>query len=235
MRLNRLLTRIFGREIFGLRALWLAVVGAGMLTPVEVRAANISFGITVGQTLPATATSVKVGRINYFVYHGSFYQQLKVGYVLVPAPLGATIKELPRGATQFKLGKVTYYQHGGVFFKGKGRNFEVCVAPAGAPAEGPTTPTADNSIAVEFGDAIYTFHRGRFFIQSPDGLLGRSTPVGGTTRDFPPNAMSVWFRDGEYFECGGVFFKEVAGGGFKIVPPPWTNTNVVPDALAQAN
>ena len=97
--------------------------------------------------------------------------------------------------------------------------------PAAAQAQAPAPPPPVN---VGWNDG--------FFIQSPDGLLGRSTPVGGTTRDFPPNAMSVWFRDGEYFECGGVFFQEVAGGGFKIVPPPWTNTNaVVPDALAQAN
>jgi hypothetical protein len=208
---------------------------SAVVLALPVRAAtNMSFGITVGATLPEKAAAVKVGKDTFFVYHGSFYRQLKVGYVLVPAPLGATIKALPRGAVQFKLGKVTYYQHAGVYFKGVGRNFQVCAAPADAPAETANPDAREAHLALEFGEDTYLFRRGRFFLESPDGLLGRTTPVGAIARDFPPDAMSVWFRDSEYFESGGVFFKEVAGG-FQVVQPPWVNSNAVPaDALAQA-
>lgn len=218
-----------------LDAAWFLAVGLLAYALPAAGATNMSFGVTVGQTLPEKATAVKVGKETYFVYHGSFYRALKGGYVLVPAPLGATIKALPRGAVQFKIGKVNYYQHAGVHFKGVGRNFQVCAAPAGAPPVA-TASGADAAthLALEFGENTYVFRDGRFFLNSPDGLLGRSTPVGAIARDFPPDAMSVWFRNHEYFESDGVFFQEIADG-FKVVLPPWQNTTVPsPDALAQA-
>lgn len=212
------------------------VVTAGVLALARpaAGATNMSFGITVGQTLPEKATTVKVARNTYFVYNGSFYRQLNGGYVLVPAPLGATIKALPRGASKFTIGKVHYYQHAGVYFKGVGRNFQVCAAPNGAPAPDAASASGSESLlALEFGEDTFVFHKGRFFEPSPDGLLGRSTPVGAVTRDFPPDAMSVWFRDSEYFESNGVFFREIAGG-FQVVLPPWQNTTVPgPDAVTQ--
>jgi Family of unknown function (DUF6515) len=220
-----------------LGAVWLVTVGVLAPALQAQGVSNMSYGITIGPTLPPTATAVKVGKESFFVYHGSFYRQLKVGYVLVPAPVGATIKALPRGATKFTIGKVVYFQHAGVTFKGKGKTFQVCAPPPGAPAAAPAALAAnEDHFAVEFGDAAYVFRNGRFFLQSPDGLLGRSTPVGAIARGFPPDAMSVWFRDSEYFESSGVFFHEIAGGGFKVVLPPWQNTNVVTtDSLAQAS
>lgn len=211
----------------------LMTAGVFLAAPSAARAAsNMSFGVTIGPTLPADAAPVRVGRDTYFAYHGSFYRQLKAGFVLVPAPRGATITELPRGATKFTVGKITYYQHAGVYFKSAGRKFQVCDAPTEAPiadVAGHGTPPPE--LAVQLGEDVYVFRRGRFFLNSPDGLLGRSTPVGGVTRDFPPDAMSVWFRDSEYFEANGVFFQETPRG-FQVVAPPWQRPPAVSDEAA---
>jgi hypothetical protein len=211
-----------------LGAFWFVTAAVFASAATAQGTSNMSFGITVGQSLPQGATSVRVGRETYFVYHGSFYRQLKVGYVLVPAPLGATIKALPRGAVKFTVGKAVYFRHAGVTYKATGRSFKVCTPPAGAPAVAEAAPSdGDSQIAVEHGDEKFVFRNGRFFVKSPDGLLGRSTPVGGIARDFPPDAMSVWFRNREYFEASGVFFQEIAEG-FMVVPPPWQNPAPVP-------
>ncbi len=199
-------------------------------------ASNMSFGITVGTELPRDADTVRVGRETFHVYHGSFYQHVKIGYVLVPAPLNATIGELPRGANRFKIGRTTYYRHAGVYFRATGRHFRVCAKPAAAPpeemvAESETAP----QLFVQLGDDTYIFQDGRFYLQSSDGLLGRSIPMGAIAKDFPREAMSVWFRDREFFECNGVFFQE-SPQGFKVVPPPWQKRTVVTDdTLAQAS
>ena len=212
------------------------LVTAGTLVSASLThaAANMSFGITIGSALPPEATTIRVARETFYVYHGSFYQQVKGGYVLVPAPVGATIKELPRGArkTKFSVGKATYYQHAGVYFKAVRRNFEVCDAPA---VKATAKAERDEHLGVKLGDDEFVFRNGRFYLASKDGLLGRSTPVGAVTRDFPPDAMSVWFRDSEYFESSGVFFQETANG-FRVVQPPWRETTVAPqEEVAQVS
>lgn len=184
-------------------------------------ASNISFGITVGAVLPKEAVSIRVGRDTFYVYHGSFYRQVRAGYVLVPPPRGATIRSLPRGAEKFTLGKAVYYRQGGIYYKAGGGRYQVCDAPAGAPAV--TADDKGETVEMNRDDEAYIFRQGRFFRKSPEGLVGRAAPLGAMTKEFPPDAMSVWYRDGEYFETNGVFFQEVAGG-FKVVPPPWQST-----------
>lgn len=199
-------------------------------------ASNMSYGVTVGTVLPADAAPVKVGRETFYAYNGTFYRQVQNGYVLVPAPIGATIKDLPRGVSEkFKVGKNTYYRHGNVYFEAIGRSkFRVCEAPAGAPAE-VVKAEPDAQLTVQLGDDVYLFVDGRFYLRSPDGLLGRSIPIGAVAADFPREAISVWFRDSEYFEQNGVFFRETSGG-FEVVPPPWKKTALASDdALASAS
>lgn len=185
-------------------------------------ASNISFGITVGTALPKEAASLRVGKDTFYVYHGSFYRQVRVGYVLVPPPHGATIRNLPRGAEKFTIGKVVYFRQGGIYFKADGGRFQVCDAPAGAPNVEPVD-VGTGGVAVSLEDDQYVFTRGRFFRKSPEGWVGRGAPLGAVAKDFPPDAMSVWFRNSEYYEANGVFFQEIAGG-FKVVPPPWQST-----------
>jgi hypothetical protein len=221
-----------------LAILSLTIPGPLLMAPSASGASNISYGITVGTSLPANTASVRVGRNTYRVYHGSFYRQMKHGFVLVPAPLGASIKSLPRGAEKMKIGKATYYRHAGVYFHARGRNYVVSKPPAETATTSDTAEAAaPREVAVQHGDENYVFRRGRFFLQSPDGLLGRSTPVGAITNEFPPDALSVWFNDREYFESGGVFFQEIAGGTFKVVPPPWQSVapTTDPQAVAQVS
>lgn len=199
----------------------LCVLAAGLFAAAlpAYGSSNISFGITVGATLPKDAVTLRVGKDTFYVYHGSFYRQLRVGYVLVAPPRGATIRNLPRGAEKFTIGKVVYFRQGGVYFKAGGGRFQVCDAPVGAPNVEPVD-AGTGGIAVSRENEEYVFTRGRFFRKSPEGWVGRGAPLGAVAKDFPPDAMSVWFRDSEYFEANGVFFQEVADG-FKVVPPPW--------------
>ena len=224
--------RVFGTMCV-LSAIVVAAAGSAQA------AGNVSYGVTVGKSLPSDADTVRVGRETFYVYNGSFYRQVKNGYVLVPAPIGARIRELPRGAnTKFKIGRTTYYRHGDVCYKATHRRYEVCAAPEGAPAAADDAANANVHLTVRLGDDTYLFVDGRFYLQilrSPDGLLGRSIPIGAVARDFPNDAISVWYRDREYFEQNGVFFREDAGG-FQVVPPPWKRTPVVTDeAIAQAS
>jgi len=210
-------------------------MAGAVIAPVSRAASNMSYGVTVGTALPSDAAPVRLGRDTFYVYNGSFYRQVKNGYVLVPAPIGAVIKDLPRGAsTKFKVGKTTYFRHGNVYFEAAGRKFRVCEAPVGTPAD-VLKADPDTHLTVQLGDDVYLFVDGRFYLRSADGLLGRSIPIGAIASEFPNEAISVWFLDKEYFEENGVFFRETSGG-FEVVPPPWKRTAVVSeDALASAS
>lgn len=209
----------------------LCLVTAGVLTPAPPLSANpnVSYGVTVAVKLPAEADTVRVGRQRYHVYKGSFYQEVKAGYVLVPPPIGAKVRELPRGTGPgFRIGRTTYFRHGDVCFRQVGRAFQVCEPPAEIALAEKGETNAEDPLTVRRGDETYMFIDGRFYLRSPEGLLGRAIPIGAVAEEFPPDAMSVWFRGREYFECNGVFFREV-GDGFEVVPPPWQRTKVSPD------
>jgi hypothetical protein len=57
-----------------------------------------------------------VGPTTYYYAGGAFYLQVQTGYVVVPAPSGATVTRLPPGATPVTLNGVIYYVAGSDYF-----------------------------------------------------------------------------------------------------------------------
>ena len=52
----------------------------------------------------------------YYYAGGVFYQQTPDGFVVVTAPLGATVSTLPAGAAPVNINGMIYYQADGAYF-----------------------------------------------------------------------------------------------------------------------
>lgn len=68
-------------------------------------------------SLPRGHISITVGGLGYYYHGGMYYQRRGGSYVVVTAPVGATISVLPIGYTTVHIGGVVHYQYGGVHYR----------------------------------------------------------------------------------------------------------------------
>ncbi len=62
-------------------------------------------------TMYVTAVMISVSNQNYYYNQGVYYTQSTSGYVVVPAPVGASVTVLPSDYTLVVVGSSTYYYY----------------------------------------------------------------------------------------------------------------------------
>lgn len=97
---------------------------------------RLSIGF-VAPILPAGFVSLGVGGHPFFYHGGYFYRPAPAGYVVVDAPLGASVVSLPASAVRIEISGITYYQYADAYYQWHlaRRAYVVVPPPAGAPAE----------------------------------------------------------------------------------------------------
>ncbi|MFA0811437.1 DUF6515 family protein [Microbulbifer epialgicus] len=116
------------------------------------RGPRVSIGF-IAPVLPRNHVRVAVGGHPYYYHGGHFYRHGPRGYVVVNAPLGASVVTLPTSAVRVQVGGVTYYRYADAYYQWVPANrtyvvvapptpvavvpAPVVAAPAAAPA--PTT------------------------------------------------------------------------------------------------
>lgn len=69
------------------------------------------------RNIPSSAQRHKMGRDVYFSHRGTYYQQVRRGYQIVPAPVGLRVRVLPRGARMIDNGRKPVFASRGSFFQ----------------------------------------------------------------------------------------------------------------------
>jgi hypothetical protein len=202
------------------KSLLLAGVGAAALGTSTLRAdSRVDAQLSIGIPLPYGYAEVVVGREHFYHYRGNFYRRGPHGFVMVRAPRGAVIRELPPRCARIYVGNVVYYRYGDVFYCAGPGGYVVVDPPVVASLPPPPPPAAEYQ-SVMVGSTEYLFKDGQFFQRTADGLVWTEAPLGAITKTLPTDAVSVWYQDNEYFECGSVYFRK-APEGYKVVPKPW--------------
>ncbi|WP_226647114.1 DUF6515 family protein [Microbulbifer variabilis] len=92
---------------------------------------SISIGF-IAPVLPTNHVRVAVGGRPYYYHGGYFYRHSPRGYVVVSAPLGASVVTLPARAMPVQIGGVTYYQYADAYYQWipASRTYVVVAPPA---------------------------------------------------------------------------------------------------------
>ena len=111
--------------------------------------------------LPPGYLRVVVGGVGFFFYNGFFYQQDGGKYVVVRAPIGATVTAIPDGFVTFVSGGITYYFYEGIYYRKVPSGYEVVDTPPDAvivyestdkvdesPGKATPTPAIDERVSV---------------------------------------------------------------------------------------
>ena len=88
----------------------------------------------VVRVLPAGHKAIVVGGSKYHYHNGVYYRRGSSGYVVAPAPVGATLVKLSPGFTMVVVAGTPYfYSHGAFYRQNPRRNaYVVVAAPVGA-------------------------------------------------------------------------------------------------------
>jgi hypothetical protein len=106
-----------------------------------------------------TAVMISVANQNYYYHEGVYYSPSNSGYVVVTAPVGASVTELPADFTSVLVTGVNYYYYGGTFYVLSGTSYVVVDAPVGAVVtnlpEGAEEVDVDGVKLLKFNGAFY--------------------------------------------------------------------------------
>ncbi|KUJ82848.1 hypothetical protein AWR36_009815 [Microbulbifer flavimaris] len=121
------------------------------------RGPRISVGFTV-PVLPRGYLSLAVGGRPYYFHSGHFYRHGPAGYVVVSAPLGASVVSLPASAVQVQIGGAVFYQYANAYYQWHParRAYVVVPPPAGAVAvpAAAATPTSPGTSPYSPGQVL---------------------------------------------------------------------------------
>ncbi len=97
-------------------------------------------------SIPPSHIDISIGGLLYYYQAGIYYRRHDMGYLVVPAPIGATITNLPIGYTSVDVKGRPYFYYYGTFYKhDPERNRYVIVsAPIGAVV--PTIPAGHTTV-----------------------------------------------------------------------------------------
>ncbi|GAA5445970.1 hypothetical protein Misp06_04177 [Microbulbifer sp. NBRC 101763] len=95
------------------------------------RGPRVSVGF-IAPILPRGHVRVAVGGHPYYYHGGHFYRHGPRGYVVVNAPLGASVVTLPSRAVQVQVGGATYYRYADAYYQWvpASRTYVVVAPPA---------------------------------------------------------------------------------------------------------
>ncbi len=198
---------------------------------------------SVGFELPRGAVTIHVGSRPYYSHRGVFYERGRHGFIVTHAPFGAFVRELPPGYVRIDYRGQPYYRCDDIYYRPTRGGYIIVDAPllvrrarvaADAPDAAKTAQEEDPYArypSVRVGDQELRIKSGQFFRETDDGLVWQEAPLGETASELPAGAVSVWYRDDEYFECEEVHFRKTPRG-FKIVASPWDTDATATDAPA---
>jgi hypothetical protein len=79
--------------------------------------------------LPRTTIKIVLGRRPFFYDRGVFYRRRLLDYVVVPAPIGAVVREVPEECEKVVINGVTYLNYDGVYYKSGPSGYTVVSIP----------------------------------------------------------------------------------------------------------
>ncbi len=192
--------------------------------------------------MPRGYREVRMGNAVYYTHRGVFYRSGPRGYVVVLPPVGIRVPVLPPNYARVYAGGVVYYRYNNIYYQPVAGGYIVVSTPVGtvvastaapapessasvaaAPAAGavPDASTLGDYQSLRVGGAEYYFKDGQFFQKTGDSsLVWVAAPVGAVAGGLPPDAVSVWYQDVEYFDCDGVYFRKTPEG-YRVVEAPW--------------
>ena len=109
----------------------------------HARGPRVSVGLTF-PVLPHGFVNLSVGSRPFFYHGGHFYRHSPAGYVVVAAPLGASVVSLPASAVRVQIGGAFFYQYGSAYYQWQPATstYVVVPPPAGAPVASVPSPAA---------------------------------------------------------------------------------------------
>ena len=111
--------------------------------------------------MAVTAIIVSIENQNYYYDEGVYYQPKDdgEGYVVVEAPVGATVSKLPKDTEKIVVEGETYYYFGGTFYVKEGNEYKVVPPMAGTVVdklpEGGKEVRIGEVTYVKVGDVYY--------------------------------------------------------------------------------
>lgn len=165
------------------------------------RGPRISVGF-VAPILPVGFVRLAVGGHPYFYHGGYFYRPAPAGYVVVSAPLGASVVSLPASAVQVQIGGFTYYQYADAYYQWHParRAYVVVPPPAGVPAP---PPPAASAPAPPAGGA-------------PIGKGATGYAPGEVLESLPPGYTAEVINGVQYYRYGDDYFMPTQRDGREV-------------------
>jgi len=115
---------------------------------------------TAIDVLPHGYVSVMVGTMPYYYDHGVFYRPYRHGYVVVPAPIGATLIGPPPGSVLVLVENDPFHYYHGVFYAPRANRYVVVRPPIGAFVRSvPETAATRRIGGVEYKEYAGTYYR----------------------------------------------------------------------------
>jgi hypothetical protein len=165
---------------------------------------------------PRSSVSISIGSGGYYggSYYSGFYNSLPFGY------------------SSCVVGGLTYYNHGGRYYRPYRTGYVVVSDPyvierRPTTIVRPTTVVTRSSVSkyesyprIWVSGSEYLIDEGEIFKITSNGLVWAELPLGAVASSLPTHASSVWYKDVEYFEAGGIYFQRIPEG-YRMVLPPW--------------
>lgn len=154
-----------------------------------------------------------------------YYSRPRVSVSIGRGHYGGYYSALPFGYRSCVVGGLTYYTHSGRYYRPHNTGYVVVSDPYLAPR---TTTTVTRRVSSKY-DAYpriwvsgkeYLIDEGEIFCITSSGLVWAELPLGSIASSLPTHASSVWYKDVEYFEAGGLHFQRVPEG-YRLILPPW--------------
>jgi hypothetical protein len=159
--------------------------------------------------------SISIGTGYYGGYYSGYYSTLPFGY------------------SSCMVGGLTYYSHGGRYYRPYRTGYVVVADPYIVERRPTTVVRTSSSVSSRTvsskydsypriwvsGDE-YLIDEGDIFKITSSGLVWAELPLGSVASSLPSHASSVWYKDVEYFEAGGIYFQRVPEG-YRLILPPW--------------
>jgi hypothetical protein len=139
---------------------------------------------------------------------------------------GGYYSSLPIGYSSCVVGGLTYYTHGGRYYRPRNTGYVVVSNPYVVAPRTRTVTTHrvgskyDASPRIWVSGKEYLIDEGELFCITTSGLVWAELPIGSVTASLPAQASSVYYKEIEFYEAGGIYFQRVPEG-YRLVYPPW--------------
>ncbi|WP_444934716.1 DUF6515 family protein [Microbulbifer sp. JTAC008] len=178
------------------------------------RGPRVSIGF-VAPVLPVGHVRVAVGGRPFYYHGGHFYRHGPRGYVVVAAPLGASVVTLPTSAVRVHVGGITYYQYADAYYQWHPatRTYVVVAPPAVAVAPAPVAvvPAPAPAVAVPVATAAASATVPATPNPGPEGFQP------GQVVETLPNGYAAEIINGiQYYRYGGNYFMPTQRNGQEV-------------------